>query len=565
MKTQLRYLSAAVMCASLAASTAVLAKSNNGNGAKGQGAENSRKVNLQILAINDFHGNIATSSGSFAPPGESVGRADFLAANIQAAEEGADNSIFVSAGDLIGASPLISALFHDEPTIEAMNLIGLDINAVGNHEFDEGPEELLRMANGGSHPDGDLDGDGFAGADFEFLAANVVVDDTGKTLFPAYTIRNYQGVKVAFIGMTLQGTPDIVTPAGTAGLTFNDEVETVNALIPKLQKKNIQSFVVLLHEGGRSDGGQNDCGSGLTGPIAEITAALDDAVDLVIAGHTNDEFVCEIDGKWVTMADNRARLYTDIDVELNRVTKDMTVLAINNVPNLQTDVIPDPTVTALIDKYDDLSAPLANLVIGQITTDILRTPPNAAGESALGDVIADAQLQATASAGTGAAVVAFMNPGGIRDNFLFASGPAMEGDGNVTFGEAFSVQPFTNNLVTMTLNGQQIHDLLEEQFTGSVNILQVSDGFSYTWDANGALGDRVDPADIVIADGALNLADDYRITVNNFLAGGGDGFSVLTLGTDLLTGEIDLDALVTYFGASSPVAPGPQDRITRLN
>ncbi len=317
-------------------------------------------VNLQILAINDFHGAIATSSGDFG----GTGRADYLAANIQAAEAGADNSILVSAGDLIGASPLISALFHDEPTIEAMNLIGLDINGVGNHEFDEGPSELLRMQFGGSHPvDGDLDGDQFLGANFEFLEANVINDVTGDTLLPAYTVRNYQGVNVAFIGLTLEGTPAIVSAAATAGLTFKDEAETVNALVPRLQRHGIESIVVLLHEGGFSDGGQNDCGSGLTGPIAEIVAMLDDAVDLVIAGHTNDEFVCEIDGKWVTMADNRGRLFTDIDVTLNRVTKDMTVVAINNVSNLQGGVIPDPIVTALIEKYDTLSAPLANSVI----------------------------------------------------------------------------------------------------------------------------------------------------------------------------------------------------------
>jgi 5'-nucleotidase len=561
MKTKLHYMAAAVMCASLATSMA-LAKSDNGNGKKGRGAEKSREVNLQILAINDFHGNIATSSGSFG----GTGRADFLAANIQAIEEDADNSIFVSAGDLIGASPLISALFHDEPTIEAMNLIGLDINAVGNHEFDEGSEELLRMQNGGSHPvDGDLDGDGFDGANFEFLSANVVVDETGKTLFPAYTVRNYQGVKVAFIGMTLEGTPSIVTPSGVAGLTFNDEVDTVNALVPMLQKKNIESFVVLLHEGGRSDGGPSDCGSGLTGPIADITAALDDAVDLVIAGHTNDEFVCEIDGKWVTMADNRGRLFTDIDVTLNRVTKDMTVVAINNVSNLQDGVIPDPTVTALIDKYNDLSAPLANSVVGTITADLLRAP-NAAGEAALGDIIADAQLASTSPAGFGDAVVAFMNPGGIRDDFEFAS-DGVEFDGEVTFGEAFGVQPFGNSLVTMTLTGEQIDTLLEQQWVGqtSPRILQVSDGFSYTWDAGMPDGSKVDPATVVIGGAALNLAASYRITVNSFLSDGGDNFSVLTEGTDRLGGEVDLDALVTYFGLNSPVAPGPQDRVTRVN
>jgi len=513
--------------------------------------EDSRGVNLQILAINDFHGNT-----------------DYLAANIQVMQEGADNSIFVSAGDLIGASPLISALFHDEPTIEAMNLIGLDINAVGNHEFDEGSDELLRMQNGGSHPiDGDLDGDGFSGADFEFLAANVVVDASGETLFPPYTIRNYHGVKVAFIGMTLEGTPTIVTPSGVAGLTFNDEVETVNALVPMLQQDNIEAIVVLLHEGGRSDGGPNDCGSGLVGPIADITAQLDDAVDLVIAGHTNDEFVCEIDGKWVTMADNRGRLFTEINVTLNRVTKDMTVVSINNLSNLQAGVTPDPTVTALIDKYDDLSAPLANTVIGTITTDISRTA-NAAGESALGDIIADAQLEATAPAGFGDAEVAFMNPGGIRDDLLFAEISGGEAFGEVTFGEAFSVQPFGNSLVTMSLTGAQIDTLLEQQFdnpsVGSSRILQVSNEFSYEWSASASTGNKVDPLTIEINGVFLDLTATYRVTVNSFLADGGDNFSVLVDGTDRLGGEVDLDALVTYFNLESPVSPGPQDRITVL-
>jgi 5'-nucleotidase len=527
----------------------------------GEGDEHAPEVNLQILAINDFHGNIATTSSSFG----GTGRADFLAANIQAAEAGADNSIFVSAGDLIGASPLISALFHDEPTIEAMNLIGLDINGVGNHEFDEGPSELMRMQFGGSHPvDGDLDGDPFLGADFEFLAANVINDVTGDTLFPPYTVRNYQGVRVAFIGLTLEGTPTIVTPAGVAGLTFLDEAETVNALVPQLQQNNIESIVVLLHEGGSSNGGQNDCGTELVGPIAEIVPLLDDAVDLVIAGHTNDEFVCEIDGKWVTMADNRGRLFTDIDVTLNRVTKDMTVVAINNVSNLQGGVTPDPTVTALIDKYDTLSAPLANAVIGTITADITRTN-NAAGESALGDIIADAQLASTAPAGFGDAVVAFMNPGGIRDDLDFISG-GPELDGEVTFGEAFSAQPFGNSLVTMTLTGAQIDTLLEQQWVGQSfpRILQVSDGFSYSWSASAPDGDRVDPTTIYINGVEVDPGTDYRVTVNSFLADGGDNFAVLPDGTNRLGGEVDLDALVTYFGLNSPVAPGPQDRITGL-
>jgi 5'-nucleotidase len=586
MKTKWLYLISLLICAIMITSTtaqaghkgakdgkstksekSVKSKKSHKSGKSGK-SNKSREVNLQILAINDFHGNIATTSGAFG----GVGRADFLAANIRAAEEEADNSITVSAGDLIGASPLISALFHDEPTIEAMNLIGLDINGVGNHEFDEGPAELLRMQNGGRHPvDGDLDGDPFLGAEFEFLAANVIVDDTGETLFPPYTIRKYQGVKVAFIGMTLEGTPTIVTPSGVEGLTFKDEVDTVNALIPQLQKKNIEAIVVLMHEGGfaTEGGGDGDgCGT-LVGNLADIVDGLDDAVDLVIGGHNNQRFAClDHNGKAVTMAYHSGRMFTDIDVTLNRKTKDMTVLTIDNKENFQDGVTPDYIVTELIDKYDTLSAPLANTVIGDITADILRAN-NPAGESALGGVIADAQLEATAPAGFGDAVVAFMNPGGIRDDLFSAEISGGEAPGEVTFAEAFSVQPFGNSLVTMTLTGAQIHTLLTQQWVGQTSrrILQVSEGFTYTWDANELDADKVDPSSIEIGGVPVVAGDDYRITVNSFLSDGGDNFSVLTEGTDRLGGEVDLDALVTYFGDLSPpgVAPGPQDRITRLN
>ena len=523
-------------------------------------------IQLQILSINDFHGNIATTSSAFG----GVGRADYLAANIRTAEAEVENSIVVSAGDLIGASPLISALFHDEPTIEAMNLIGLDINGVGNHEFDEGSLELLRMQNGGAHPvDGDLDGDPFAGADFEFLAANVVVTATGQTVFPAYTVKEYGGVEVAFIGMTLEGTPSIVTPAGVAGLTFNDEVATTNALIPMLQAKGIEAIVVLMHQGGfASEGGGDGDGCGtLSGDLYDIVAGLDDAVDLVIGGHNNQRFACmDVEGKAVTMAYHSGRMFTDIDVTLDRYTGDMSVQALDNKENFQDGVMPAPDLTNLIDKYDTLSAPLANQIIGSVTVDLTEDESDA-GESALGDVIADAQLASTAGAGTGNADVAFMNPGGIRADITFLQSGS-EGDGNVTYAEAFTTQPFGNSLVTVTLTGTQIDTLLEQQWEGQggrARILQVSDGFTYTWDASALDGSKVDPDTIMIGGVMVEPATGYRITVNSFLASGGDNFSVLPDGTDRLGGEIDLDALITYFGDNSPVPPGPQDRITVVN
>ena len=522
-----------------------------------------REVQLRILAINDFHGHVATSSDAFG----GVGRADYLAANIAAARAHAENSVFVSAGDLIGASPLISALFHDEPTIEAMNLMGLDMSGVGNHEFDEGPAVLLRMQQGGEHPDDDTGGETFAGADFPFLAANVVDDSTGETIFPAYGVREFQGIRVAFIGLTLEGTPAIVARSGVAGLTFLDEADTVNSLVPSLQDEGIEAIVVLLHQGGFSDGGKDDCGSGLDGPVAEVAARLDPAVDLVIAGHTNDEFVCEIDGKWVTMADGAGRLFTVIDAVLSPDTGDLTVQSARNMPNSQDGVTPVPALTELIERYDRLHAPRANAVVGAVSADITREQ-NEAGESALGGVLADAHLAATNSPDAGSAVVAFMNPGGIRDNITFASsGP--EADGELTYGEAFSVHSFGNSLVTMTLTGAQIDALLEQQFreegAGYGNMLQPSAGFSYAWDPAAPLGAKVELSSIVIDGAAVEPAGRYRVTVNSYLAGGGSGFSTLEEGTERVGGDIDVDALVAYFADAGTVAPGPQDRIVRLN
>ena len=521
-------------------------------------------MQLRILAINDFHGHIDTSSDSFG----GVGRADYLAANIAAARAEVDNSVFVSAGDLIGASPLISALFHDEPTIEAMNLMGLDINAVGNHEFDEGPAELLRMQNGGPHPvDGDPDDVPFGGADFQFLAANVIDDATGEPVLSTHVVRDYQGIGVAFIGMTLEGTPGIVARSSVTGLAFLDEAETVNELVPKLREEGIEAIVALLHEGGFSDGGRNDCGSGLAGPLAGIVQRLDSAVDLVIAGHTNDEFACEIGGRWVTMADSSGRLFTVIDATLDRQSGDLTVRNVENRPNSQDGVSPLPSLTTLIDRYDTLSAPRANTIVGAVTADIGHRR-NSAGESPLGAVIADAHLAATMDAGSGGAVVAFMNSGGIRDELRFvASGH--EDDGEVTYAEAFSVHPFGNSLVTMSLTGAQIDALLEQQFDGEdpdrANVLQVSGGFSYTWDASQPAGSRVNAATISIDGVAMDPSANYRITVNSYLADGGSGFSVLAEGTDRTGGMIDLDALTAYFASEGAVSPGTVHRISRLN
>jgi 5'-nucleotidase len=501
-----------------------------------------------------------------------AGGVEYLATHISNLRAQNPNTVVVSAGDLIGASPLLSALFHDEPTIEAFNLIGLDFNAVGNHEFDEGWHELVRMQEGGCHPvDGCLDGDDFAGADFQFLAANVVRQDNGKTIFPAYKVRSFANAKIAFIGMTLEGTPAIVTPSGISDLNFLDEADTVNALIPELKQKGIETIVVVIHEGADQSTGDavtdpNAC-VGISGPIVDIVNRFDDEVDVVISGHTHQPYNCVIDNKLVTSSFSFGRLVTKVDLTIDRATGEVVSMAAEN-KIVTRDVPKASLLTALMAKYNAVAAPLANRVVGTITASILRAN-NAAGESALGDVIADAQLYATTPAELGGAVIAFMNPGGIRADLTYASSSAGEGDGVVTYGEVFTVQPFGNSMVTMTLTGAQIETLLEQQFSGcgpgtTNRILQVSSGFSYAWSASAPACSKVDPASITLNGTPIDLAASYRVTVNSFLADGGDSFPILTQGTDRLGGAVDTDAFEAYMAAFSPVAPGPQNRITRL-
>jgi 5'-nucleotidase len=542
------------------------------------GQAKEKTIEVQILGLNDFHGQLqpvpSTSSGGRigATP---AGGAEYLATHVRQLRATNPNTLFVSAGDLIGASPLISALFHDEPTIEAFNLMGLDYNGVGNHEFDEGVDELLRMQYGGCHPvDGCQDGDPFNGATFDFLAANVKYKDNGETIFDGYKIHEFGGVKIGIIGMTLEGTPSIVTPAGISHVDFLDEAETVNALVPELQKQGVKTIIVLLHEGGTVDAPGNGAGSETAinqcsnprGPLPPIVEAMDAEVDVVVTGHTNWAVNCVIGGKIVTGAAATGRLVTDIDLTLNRasgnVMPDRT--RVNNRIVTQ-DVAKAADLTALITKYDAISAPLANRVIGTISAAITRAA-NAAGESALGDVIADAQLFATTPSNLGGAVMAFMNSGGIRADLTYPSSPRGEGDGKVTYGEAFNVQPFGNSLVTMTLNGAQIDTLLEQQFDnptpGASRILQISEGFAYAWSASAPTGNKV--SNITLNGFPISPVTSYRVTVNSFMADGGDNYFVLRDGTDRLGGDVDLDALEKYFIAKGVVDPGPQNRITRV-
>jgi len=547
-----------------------------------------------LLGFNDFHGAIDPPIGTV--NGVPAGGVEFLTTYVKqlraAAQAGGAKVITVGAGDLIGATPLVSAAFHDEPSIEAMNLLGLDISSVGNHEFDEGTTELTRMQLGGCHPvDGCQDGTGFAGADFPYLTANVVRRSNGLPLLLPFTIRFIDGVPVAFVGMTLEATPTIVNPAGITSVEFKDEVETANRYAALLRLAGIRSMVLLIHQGGFQNPppptiDPNSCAN-FTGDIAPIVAGLRPEYGIVVSGHTHRFYSCALPNSSgvnsvVTSAGANGTLVSEIAFTLNKHTRKFASIEAHNVivdygvklPDgtyardaagnfVQNPDKVDPAAKVLADRYRVAVAPISNRIVGSISTDISRDPV-ASGESPLGDVIADAQLAYTQSAG---AQIAFMNPGGIRAPLTFNNSPGGEAPGQVTYGECFTVQPFNNLVATQTFTGAQIKDVLEQQFVGfggqtTQRILQPSAGFAYTYSAGAAPGSKV--SGMTLNGVAIDPAATYRVTTNDFLANGGDGFTNLRLGTNRVTAPgFDVDALTAHLDPG-PVAPGPANRITRV-
>ncbi|AWL87578.1 MULTISPECIES: bifunctional metallophosphatase/5'-nucleotidase [Streptomyces] len=552
-----------------------------------------RTVDVQLLSFNDLHGNLEPPAGSAGNVSETqpdgtvkaipAGGVEYLATSLRTARKGNPYSVTAAGGDMVGASPLLSGLFHDEPTIEALNGLDLDVTAVGNHEFDEGATELARLQNGGCHPvEGCYEkGKKFKGADFPYLAANVTKEKTGKPLLKPYTVWKKNGVKIGFIGVTLEGTPDIVTANGVKGLKFHDEVETINKYARELDRKGVKSIVALIHEGGApaSTSYNYDCdspgaGDGISGPIVDIAKGITPKVDALVTGHTHQAYVCTVpdpSGKprMVTSASSFGKLYTDTTLTYDRRTNDIVRTSVKSANHVVTRDQPKaPDMTRLIDRWNKLAAPIANKPQGWISADI-NGRGSTAPEKPLGNVIADAQLEGLAPADKGGAEVAFMNPGGIRADLVHkASGS--EGDGVVTYGEAFTVQPFTNMMNVVDLTGAQLVSALQQQVSGpneaSPKILQVSKGLTYTLDLTKSGADRVVAGTIKLNGEAIDPARTYRVAMNEFLAGGGDGFPALGQGTNKLVGASDLDLFNAYLAAHStaaaPLAPPATDRIT---
>ncbi|MFE0652808.1 bifunctional metallophosphatase/5'-nucleotidase [Streptomyces sp. NPDC059534] len=596
-KTARRILAAGAGLATVGALVATMpsAGASGDSFAAGHGKGWGRMVDVQLLSFNDLHGNLeppAGSSGQVTRTKEDgttekidAGGVEYLATHLRQAREGNRYSITAAAGDLIGASPLLSGLFHDEPTVGALNKLDLDVTSVGNHEFDEGAVELARMQNGGCHPTAGcyVEGKTFKGADFPYLAANVTKEKTGKPLLDPYFIWEKNGVRIGFIGVTLEGTPNVVTAEGVKGLKFGDEVETINKYTKVLERKGVKSIVALVHEGGmpasasynyNCDGDGDGDGEGVSGAIVDIAKNVSPQVDALVTGHTHQAYVCSIPDpagkpRLVTSASSFGKLYTDTTLTYDRATKDIVRTAVASANHVVTRDVPKAAdVTKLIEDWRTLAAPIANRPQGFIAADI-NGRGSSAFEKPLGDLIADAQLEGLAPADKGGAQLALMNPGGIRADLVYAASGS-EGNGVVTYGESFTVQPFTNMMNVVDLTGANLITALKQQVSGSnlnsVKILQISKGLTYTLDMTKTGADRVVDGTVRLNGEPIDPSKTYRVAMNEFLAGGGDGFAALATGTNKLVGASDLDLFNAYLAANSTAAaplPVPAaDRIT---
>lgn len=555
-----------------------------------------RTVDVQMLSFNDFHGTLEPPQGSSGTVAElqadgttksiPAGGVEYLASGLREARKGHEYSVTAAAGDMIGGSPMLSGLFHDEPTVEALNKLKLDVTSVGNHEFDEGKNELRRMQYGGCHPvEGCFEyGKTYTGAEFKYLAANVTDEKTKRPLMSPTFIWKKGDVKIGFIGVTLEGTPDVVTADGVKGLKFGDEVETINKYAAELDKQGVKSIVALIHEGGLpASGAYNyDCnvpgaGAGISGAIVDIAKNVSPKVDALVTGHTHQAYSCNIpdpagNPRTVTSAASYGRLFTDTTLTYDRATKDIVRTPVQSPKPVNKVVSRDlpkaPDMTELIGRWKKLADPVANRPMGYISADIAGRGSEAP-EKPLGDLIADAQLDATSAADRGGAQLAIMNPGGIRADLAYKAA-GNEGDGVVTYGESYTVQPFNNLLNVVDLTGAQLITALQQQVSGPVNgpnpkILQISKGLTYTLDMTKSGADRIVVDSVKLNGAAIDPAKTYRVVMNEFLAGGGDGFTVLKDHKDKLVGVPDLEAfnaLLAKSTAATPIAPPAADRIT---
>jgi 5'-nucleotidase len=552
-----------------------------------------------ILAFNDLHGQLDPPVGSGGLlNGIPAGGVEYLATYVKqrrALAKASSSAVFtVAGGDTVGSSPLVSAAFHDEPMIEQLNAFGVTLAGIGDKDLDEGVAELRRLQKGGCHPvDGCQDGDGFAGAKYPMLAANIVSKKARLPVFAPFVVKKVGQVPVAFVGITLKDTPTLVNPAGVSQVTFLDEAATANTYAKALKKLGVRAMVLVLHQGGTQSPpptplDPNGCAN-FTGAVSGVVSQLDPAYGIVLTGHTHRSYVCSLPNasgasSLVTAADAFGRVLTDVTFQVDQKTRKFVstnaqnIVVANGIQNpdgswatdangllLRNPALVDPAAKVIADKYRAAVAPLANRVLGSITADVPRDA-GPSGESPLGDLVADALLAHTQASG---AQMAFINPGALRGSLIFANSPGGEAPGQVTYGELFTVLPFNRLVETVTMTGAQVDALLEQQFAGHdgqtvTRILQPSAGLTYTASHASPLGSRI--SDLALNGVPVDPAATYRVATTDFLIDGGDGFSTFSQGTaHTVAPGFDIDALASYIGAHSPVSPPTPDRITRVD
>ncbi|MEI2779539.1 MAG: bifunctional metallophosphatase/5'-nucleotidase [Tetrasphaera sp.] len=546
--------------------------------ATAESGETDRPIRVQMLSFNDYHGHMEATDPPLAsdPAHTPVGGVEYLSAKLNQlrTKVPASNSVTVAAGDLIGGSTFLSGMFHDEPSVESLNTLGLDVSSVGNHEFDEGTRELRRMQYGGCHP---VDGcyfpsQPYAGADYQYLAANVLRKVDSKPFLPATTVRTVGGVKIGFIGITLRATPTLVDPAGVKSVNFKDEVWAANNAAIKLARAGVKAVVLLIHEGGYQTGDYTSC-TDASGPILDIASRVNPAIDAVVSGHTHQPYVCTITDplgrpRLLTSAASYGQLVTETYFSVSSTTKDVIRSSFTSQNVLVDRTTADPAETQVLDKWRALAGPLAGRVVGTVAQDVTGDSSGNRGiETPMADLMADVIKWGTQSGGS---QIAFMNVGGVRASFLVNQISNGEQPGEITYTEAYNTSPFGNLLVTLDLTGAQIKTVLEQQYQpvpdrGSRPMLAlgVSDGFTYTWDASQPQGSRVVPGSMKLNGTPIDMGTKYRIGTLNFLANGGDLFTEFKNGTNLLGGKEDLANLVDYLGTHPGLTP-PPDRVGGL-
>ena len=562
-----RWILIAVLCAAVVATAAAVVQFAQGGDAV---------VDVQILAFNDFHGALEPAIGGTGRIASAdAGGVEFLASHLARLKAASPNTIIISAGDNIGGTPLLSSLFHDEASIEALNLAGLQLSALGNHELDEGWWELYRMQRGGCHPmDGCQDGTPFSGASFTYLAANVTLDprtadpkflalagvqgSEPRPLLPAFEIREFDGVRVGFIGLILQQAPSVIVPESIRGLTFGPEAEAANDAARALRDQGVRAIVVTMHQGGDQRANDVNGCDGMSRELVDLVERLSDDIDVVVSGHSHQAYNCTIDGKLVTSASSAGRVVTDIDLRVQRSDGDIVAKSARNVI-VTRDIAKDPAQSALLARYLPLAEKVGGRVVGSVASSLMRDASDG-GLSPLGALIADAFLEAGRT-GAGEADLAFTNPGSIRADVIARN---TTGPSPVTYADLFAVLPFGNEVVVKSLAGDVLLQVLEQQFGAErTRIMQVSSGFTYVYDATRPRGQRIDRSSVRVNGAPLDPSRTYRVVTNSFLWGAGDELEALDRGTAPVTVGVDADVLASYVSKHSPVRPPEPDRIQR--